>query len=252
LGNSNSAFGEQSLVENTAGNFNTGLGVKALVNNSTGNQNIAIGYNAGQANITGNDNILIGTSTNTTLSNLTNSIVIGTNAQVSTSNTVVLGNTQSLKWVFGLATASNPNYALEVGTTTNNGNGAYLTNGGVWTNASSRDFKEGFEDIDGIVLLNKIDSLSITRWKYKGTSELHIGPVAEEFKQLFQLGVQDDNKHISTIDASGIALKAVQVLNKKLADKEEEINELKKQVKSLKEIERKILMIEKKLINIKR
>jgi hypothetical protein len=108
-----------------------------------------------------------------------------------------------------------------VGNTTADGNGAYLSTGGTWTNGSSRDFKEDFEELNGEEILNKIDNLSVTKWKYKGTSETHIGPIAEEFKAQFNLGVKEDDKHISTIDASGVALKAIQELRK-------ENNDLKK------------------------
>jgi hypothetical protein len=119
--------------------------------------------------------------------------------------------TSTTKWAFGRPTTS---YALQVGNTTSDGNGAYLSTGGTWTNGSSRDFKEDFEELNGEEILNKIDKLSVTKWKYKGTNETHIGPIAEEFKEQFNLGVKEDDKHISTIDASGIALKAIQMLRK--------------------------------------
>lgn len=68
---------------------------------------------------------------------------------------------------------------------------------------------------------------------YKGTDELHVGPVAEDFKQAFGLGVKGDAAHISTIDASGIALKAAQALQKKLEEKEAKIDQLEKRLKQL-------------------
>jgi hypothetical protein len=208
----NTVIGNDVMRSNTTGGANTALGMKALLLNTTGQHNTAVGMNAGENNTTGVDNIFIGAFSNPATGNLTNAIVIGTGATVSTSNTMVFGaQTSTTKWAFGRPTTS---YALQVGNTTSDGNGAYLSTGGTWTNGSSRDFKEDFEELNGEEILNKIDKLSVTKWKYKGTNETHIGPIAEEFKEQFNLGVKEDDKHISTIDASGIALKAIQMLRK--------------------------------------
>jgi hypothetical protein len=88
--------------------------------------------------------------------------------------------------------------------------GAHLTLGGTWTNSSSREAKEDFAAIDIPELLVKLAALPIQTWNYKGTNERHIGPVAEDFYELFGLGT--DSKTISTIDPAGIALAAIQGL----------------------------------------
>ena len=102
--------------------------------------------------------------------------------------------------------------------------------------------------MNGEDILNKIDKLSVTKWKYKGTNETHIGPIAEEFKALFNLGVKDDDKHISTIDASGVALKAIQILrieNKELKMKNVEIEtkyeSQEQRIKALESLIKKLL-----------
>ena len=124
-----------------------------------------------------------------------------------------------------------------MGSSTSNGNGAFLTNGGTWTNASSRAFKDNFEDITNSEILFKVSQLNIQKWKYKGTDETHIGPIAEEFKDLFEVGVKNDREHISTIDASGVALKAIQALMEEmeLRDKQfkEKIQRLEKRIQEL-------------------
>jgi len=95
------------------------------------------------------------------------------------------------------------------------GNGASLSNGGVWTNASSRELKEGFAAVDIGALLDKVISLPITTWTYKTSSEgTHMGPIAEDFKAVF--GLAGDGKAIATVDADGVALAAIQGLNAKL------------------------------------
>jgi hypothetical protein len=139
---------------------------------------------------------------------------------------MAFGNTSVTKWVFGRSNTSDAGYALQVGSSTANGNGAFLTNGGTWTNASSRAFKENFENLSDTEILSKVSQLNIQKWSYKGTDETHIGPIAEEFKELFEVGVEGDKEHISTIDASGVALKAIQALVDQNAKLEKQLLEL--------------------------
>lgn len=95
------------------------------------------------------------------------------------------------------------------------GGGASLSNGGAWTNASSRTFKQGFAAINPLDVLNRLLDLPITTWSYTGSTEgLHLGPVAEDFKAAF--GLAGDGKSIATVDADGVALAAIQGLNQKL------------------------------------
>lgn len=92
---------------------------------------------------------------------------------------------------------------------------ASLSNGGTWTNASSRTFKEGFAAVDPVDVLNRLLSLPISTWTYTGSAEgLHLGPVAEDFKATF--GLAGDGKSIATVDADGVALAAIQGLHAKL------------------------------------
>jgi trimeric autotransporter adhesin len=111
-------------------------------------------------------------------------------------------------------------YPIQVGTNTSNGNGAYLTTGGVWTNGSSRTFKENFTPFNGDELLSKISNLSVTSYNYRGTTEKHIGPVAEEFVGAFDTGViretdgKRDDMYLSSGDVAGVALAGVQELIK--------------------------------------
>ncbi len=95
------------------------------------------------------------------------------------------------------------------------GGTATLTNGGTWTNASSRSYKENFSAVNAADVLSRLVALPIMTWDYIGSAEgLHMGPVAEDFKESF--GLAGDGKSISTVDADGIALAAIQGLNAKL------------------------------------
>lgn len=110
-----------------------------------------------------------------------------------------------------LATASENRLVVEGGS----GGDATLSNGGTWTNASSRTFKAGFQAVDTLDVLSRVVNLPISTWNYIGSAEgLHMGPVAEDFKQAF--GLAGNGKSIATVDADGVALAAIQGLNQKL------------------------------------
>ncbi len=94
-------------------------------------------------NTTGSNITAIGTLADVASSNLFNATVIGNTAIVSSSNTMSFGNSSVDRWAFGLST-TNANHAITVGSNSGNGNGAYLTQGGNWTNTSSRIKKEDF------------------------------------------------------------------------------------------------------------
>jgi hypothetical protein len=111
--------------------------------------------------------------------------------------------------------------------------GAHLTPGGVWTNASDENLKENFQPVDGEEILEKIEQLEITQWNYKTESDevTHIGPTAQDFKEAF--GVGSNDKSISTIDPSGVALVAVKELRKENKELKAQVAELKKMVEEL-------------------
>jgi hypothetical protein len=112
---------------------------------------------------------------------------------------------------------------LGIGTTTPTlgpltmASGAYVTAGGTWTNASDRNLKENFATMTPADILQKIDQLPITEWNYKTEGPLvkHIGPIAQDFFALFQVG--NSSTSISTIDPGGVALLGIQALSQKIA-----------------------------------
>jgi len=91
---------------------------------------------------------------------------------------------------------------------------------GTWSALSDRNTKENFLPVDGKKILARLIATPITTWNYKSADApyRHIGPMAQDFYAAFQVG--EDDKHITTIDADGVALAAIQGLNQKL---EEEI-----------------------------
>lgn len=128
---------------------------------------------------------------------------------------------------------NNPTAPLQVGTDTSNGNGAYVSVGGVWTNGSDRETKQNFEEVDSKDILRRVVTLPIGRWQYKGERPdvRHIGPVAQDFYAAFSIG--DNDRYIGTIDADGVALAAIQGLNQIVAEKDQEIECLGQEVAQL-------------------
>ena len=122
-------------------------------------------------------------------------------------------------------------HPIHVGTNNTNGNGAHLTATGVWTDASSREVKENFQKIDGCEILDKLKSLNVRRWQYKGTDEHHIGPVAEDFYNIF--GVGTDNKYLASLDASGVALRVLQEVIARLEAQQKKIELLENKIEEL-------------------
>ena|GEM_PF-2774008 len=114
------------------------------------------------------------------------------------------------------------NIPIAIGSNTTDGNEAYLSNGGVWTNTCSREFKDRFTSISGADVLDKISAMNVKGWYYKDTNEYHIGPVAEDFYSAFGCGQRDVKadigKYIASGDMAGVALLAVQELNKEMKE----------------------------------
>ena len=131
-----------------------------------------------------------------------------------------------------------PMFPIHVGTASSNGNGAHVTNGGTWTNGSSKAFKTDFSRIDIQSLLHKVAQMDITKWRYRNSDEGdHIGPTAEDFYQAFGLG--HDQKYICTTDADGVALAAIQALYERVLQLEKLSSEQSKLILELREVTRK-------------
>jgi len=124
------------------------------------------------------------------------------------------------------------------GTTLMSLNTSGLTVNGTFVSASDRNLKENFQPINPEQVLERVSALPISKWNYKqdaGTE--HIGPMAQDFYAAFSVG--PDDKHITTVDESGVALAAIQGLNQKLEAENTELkarlNELEATVKVLAE-----------------
>jgi hypothetical protein len=84
---------------------------------------------------------------------------------------------------------------------------------------SARQAKQGFAPVDAAAILAKVAALPLSTWAYTNAPTIrHLGPVAQDFHAAFALG--DDDQHIATVDADGVALAAIQGLHQLLKEKE--------------------------------
>lgn len=109
-----------------------------------------------------------------------------------------------------------------------NGN-AFLR--GTLSQGSDRNSKKNFAAVNGSEILEKVATLPITQWNYKSEmdSVRHVGPMAQDFHAAFGLGENDTS--ISVLDASGVALVAIQELNAKLKSSQNQVVELDRRLK---------------------
>ncbi|MBU2971727.1 tail fiber domain-containing protein [Pseudoalteromonas sp. C2R02] len=105
-------------------------------------------------------------------------------------------------------------------------NSTTLTSNGTFVSSSSRTVKENITAVNPQKILNTLSKLTLAKWNYINDEDKvkHIGPIAEEFYSLFNLG--KDEKHIASLDTAGVALAAIQALNNSLTEKDSEIEEL--------------------------
>jgi hypothetical protein len=105
---------------------------------------------------------------------------------------------------------------------------------GSWTSLSDKNAKNNFAGIDSLAILDQVAEMPISTWNYiaQGESVRHIGPMAQDFYAAFGLG--EDERHISTVDADGIALAAIQGLYQIVQDKDTQIDNLQAENAELK------------------
>jgi hypothetical protein len=115
----------------------------------------------------------------------------------------------------GLATATNP---------IQHQNGALLTAGGVWTNASSRSFKQDISELDADEAFDTLKGLDPVKYAYKADpNEHHVGFIAEDVPDLVATA---DRKGLSSMDIVAVLTKVVQ-------EQQKTIDELKARVEHL-------------------
>lgn len=92
-GSNNTAVGKSALLENLQGQYNTAIGTFALTLNTSGGGNTSVGYKALYADTTGSNNVAVGSNALTALKSGTGNVAIGASALETTkaagSNTAI-------------------------------------------------------------------------------------------------------------------------------------------------------------------
>jgi len=118
-------------------------------------------------------------------------------------------------WLFSagasmiLAPSDNP--ADAVFDLSNTGN---LTIDGTLTQLSDKHRKMAIEPVDAHDILAKVRAMPVAEWTYKHDADTgirHIGPMAQDFYAAFGTGANE--KGISSLDGTGVALAAIQALS---------------------------------------
>lgn len=105
-------------------------------------------------------------------------------------------------------------------------NGASLTVGGVWTDASSRALKENIQSLTTDEAMNTLNALNPVKFNYKADkSEKHVGFIAEDAPELI---AAKDKKGMSPMDVVAVLTKIVQEQQKTIAQLQERIAKLEK------------------------
>jgi hypothetical protein len=237
-GSSNTASGTQATVG--GGGSNTASGFRAIVagglSNTASNSQSTVG-GGGSNTASGANATVAGGFANTAAGTL--SFAAGNQAKANHQGAFVWADSQDAD----MASSANNQFIARAqggfflqsdstldtqGGFINTSTGAFLSNVGVWTNASDAALKTDFTPVDPAGVLDRVSDMPITSWSYRAEpGVIHIGPTAQDFHAAFGLGSDDET--IGTVDADGVALAAIQGLNEKL---EAEVASLRQELSS--------------------
>ena len=195
-GMNNTFLGNQAGLNNINANANTFVGTFAGYTNASGANNTFLGYSAGNNNVSGGSNVFLGFSagSNETGSNKLYIANSGTNPPL------IYGDFSTGN--VGLGTTNPTLGPLQMGS------GAYVSAGGIWTNASSRSYKEEIANLTLDAALKTLGGLNPVTYRYKtARDEKHVGFIAEDVPDLV---ATKDRKGISPMDIVAVLTKVVQ------------------------------------------
>jgi hypothetical protein len=138
------------------------------------------------------------------------------------------------QWLFSagasLLLAPNDNPSNAVFDLASNGN---LQIDGTLTQSSDKHRKMAIVPVNPTEILEKVRAMPVAEWTYKHDAETgvrHIGPMAQDFYAAFGTGA--DDKGISSLDGTGVALAAIQALSDENATLRARLDALEAQVQA--------------------
>ena len=115
----------------------------------------------------------------------------------------------------GIGTTT-PTHPLEMAS------GAHVTAGGVWTDASSRQYKENISNLTQEEAISALEKLNPVKFNYKvEKDEEYVGFIAEDVPDLV---ATKDRQSLSPMDIVAVLTKVVQQQQKKIAELEARLN----------------------------
>jgi FtsZ-binding cell division protein ZapB len=95
-----------------------------------------------------------------------------------------------------------------------------------FNNTSARAKKQSIAPVSPDAVLDGVTELDVSTWEFTDTDDgRHMGPMAGDFHDAFELG--DDDETIASVDADGVALAAIQGLADRLERKNDRIDHLR-------------------------
>jgi hypothetical protein len=128
-------------------------------------------------------------------------------------------------WLFSALASFNIDYNGNAGNELQVRQNGDLVIGGRLTENSSQEAKTDFAELDPAGVLTRLAELPIQLWTYRqdrGRAR-HVGPFAEDFHRLFGVG---EPTHLAPGDQVGLALLAIQGLQREIQERDQQIAEL--------------------------
>ena len=120
--------------------------------------------------------------------------------------------------------------------------GAHVTAGGVWTDSSSREYKDNIEVLTTEEAFDTFKELNPVKFAYKtDRTEKHVGFIAEDVPDLV---ATKDRKGLSPMDIVAVLTKVVQEQQKTIEDQK---RIAKEQQRSIQELSTKVTVFEREL-----
>jgi hypothetical protein len=117
--------------------------------------------------------------------------------------------------------------------------GAQVTAGEVWTDTSSRDYKEDIEELSATAAVSTLQGLNPVTFKYKAEEdERHVGFIAEDVPELV---ASSDRKGMSPMDVVAVLTRVVKEQQETVKQQQEAIREQQEAVKGQQEINRQLM-----------
>ncbi len=234
----NTASGTGSFVGGGNGNNIQGSDQNSFLG---GGFNNSIGPNANCATIPGGQYNAVGNGVQF-------AFAAGYRAKANHTGTFVWADNQNAD--FGSISSNQVSFRCQGGVLFTSGSGAanntvsWTPGSGAWSFTSDRNAKENFETLDVQAILAKVAQLPLTEWSYKGYTDRHVGPMAQDFHAAFPFNAND--RMLNSADLAGVSLAAIQGLNQKLeeqvkekdgqiAELHRELGELKSQIQKVSE-----------------